>query len=154
MPLHSDAISVLWYWCTYGILLVRSVHIPLQKKTMKKNRLLIAIRSNKQFKKEVLLAFKRAAAGLPGKTPINRLYFESERTLFKALSPKRMELLKFLRQNAPSSIRKLSANLGRDYKNVYDDIKHLLGLDLVKKNRDDLYHVPWDDIVIELNLAA
>jgi len=121
---------------------------------MKKSRLLISIRAIEQLKKEAIAAFKRAEAGLPGNEPIHRLYFENERTLFRALSPKRMELLKFLRHNGPLSIRKLAVSLNRDYKNVYDDVKHLLKLDLLKRKRDERLYVPWDNIVIELNLAA
>ena len=120
----------------------------------KKNRLLIGIRTTDQFQADVLRAFKKAEAGMPGDEPINRLYFENEKTLFSTLSPKRMELLKFLRQNLNMSIRKLASNLGRDYKNTYDDVKHLISLDLIKKNRDGQLYVPWDDIIIELNLAA
>jgi Predicted transcriptional regulator len=121
---------------------------------MKKTKLLIGIRSVKQFKKEALSTFKRAEAGLPGESPINRLYFTDSSSLFSALSPKRMELLKVLRHNGPLSIRKLASNVHRDYKNVYDDVKHLCKLELIQKKYDNQLYVPWDDITIELSLAA
>lgn len=121
---------------------------------MTKKKLLIGTRTTAQFKRETLAAFKRAEAGLPGEEPIYRLYFENENILFKALSPKRMELLRFLRQEGPMSIRKLAINLHRDYKNVYDDVKHLLELELIKKKRDELLYVPWNEITIELKLAG
>lgn len=119
-----------------------------------KKTLLIAIRSVEQLEKETLEAFKKAEAGLPGEEPINKLYFSDQNTLFSALSPKRWELLKLLRKHGPLSIKKLAAELKRDYKNVYDDVKHLSKLDLIDKKEDDTFYVPWDDITIQLALAA
>jgi predicted transcriptional regulator len=121
---------------------------------MKKSKLFIAIRSLDQLQQETVAAFKRAEAGMPGEDPIHRLYFSDQKALFSALSPKRWELLKFLRQNGPLSIKKLAAELKREYKNVYDDVQQLCKLDLVQKNDDETMHVPWDDITIELGLAA
>lgn len=121
---------------------------------MKKNKLLIGIRSMEQSKQELLALAKKIDAGWRPEQPINRLFFENEQTLFRALSPKRMELLKLLRHSGPMSIRKLANSLSRDYKNVYDDVQHLCKLDLVQKKRDQKLYVPWDDLTIELNLAA
>jgi len=67
--------------------------------------LLIGIRSVEQVQQETLAALKNAEAGLPGEEPIHRLYFTDQNTLFSALSPKRWELFKFLRQNGPMSIK-------------------------------------------------
>ena len=52
------------------------------------------------------------------------------------------------------SIKKLAAELKRDYKNVYDDVKHLSKLELIEKREDETFCVPWDDITIQLALAA
>ncbi len=119
-----------------------------------KKTLLIAIRTLEQLEQETLAAFKKAEAGLPGEEPVNRLYFTDQNTLFSALSPKRWELLRFLRKQGPMSIKKLAAELKRDYKNVYDDVKHLSKLDLIEKSEDEKFYVPWDDITIQLALAA
>jgi predicted transcriptional regulator len=119
-----------------------------------KKTLLIAIRSVDQLEKETLSAFKKAKAGLPGKEPVNRLYFSDHNTLFSALSPKRWELLRMLRKHGPMSMKKLAAELKRDYKNVFDDVKQLASLDLIEKQEDDTFYVPWDDITIQLALAA
>jgi predicted transcriptional regulator len=121
---------------------------------VKKQSLLIGIRSLDQLGEETKRAFRRLTQGLPPEQPINRLYFEDTATLFKSFTPKRMELLRMLRQHGPISIRQLASKLSRDYRNVYDDIQHLLDLDLVKKNRQGLFHVPWSNITIELSLAA
>jgi predicted transcriptional regulator len=119
-----------------------------------KKTLLISIRSVDQLEEETIAAFKKADAGLAGEEPINRLYFTDQNTLFSALSPKRWQLLRFLRKEGPMSIKKLAAGLKRDYKNVYDDVKHLSQLDLIEKREDETFHVPWDDITIQLALAA
>ena len=116
--------------------------------------LLIGIRSVEQLEQEAIAAFKSAEAGLPGAEPVHRLYFTDQNTLFSALSPKRWELLRFLRNRGPMSIKKLAAELKRDYKNVYDDVKHLSKLDLIQKQEDETFYVPWDDITIQLALAA
>lgn len=121
---------------------------------MRKNKLLVGIRSLKQLKQETMEAFKRADVGLAGREPVNRLYFTDQATLFSCLSPKRWEIMKFIHKNGPISIKKLAASLQRDYKNVYDDVQQLCRVDLIKKNKDDKLIVPWDDIVIELNIAA
>jgi predicted transcriptional regulator len=62
--------------------------------------------------------------------------------------------MRLLRKMGPLSIKKLAAELNRDYKNVYDDVQQLCQIDLVKKNANATVSVPWDDITIELNLAA
>ncbi len=123
-------------------------------KKKKKSTLLIGIRSLEQLKQEAIDAFKKAAAGLPGDEPIYRLYFPDHNTLFSALSPKRWELMGYLRKHGPMSIKKLAGILKRDYKNVYDDVQHLSKLDLIQKYEDGKVYVPWDDITIQMALAA
>jgi predicted transcriptional regulator len=41
---------------------------------------------------------------------------------FQTPTPRRMELLEYIRENNPSSMKNLAAETGRDYKNVYDDV--------------------------------
>jgi len=56
----------------------------------------------------------------------------------RQLSPRRMQLLNYLSENHADSINKLSKNIGRDVKNIYNDLKILeqLGfLRLVKEGR-------------------
>jgi predicted transcriptional regulator len=99
-------------------------------------------------------AWKRAGRGLPPEEPVNRLHFADMTTLFKYLSPKRFELLQHLRESGPFSIRKLAAELHRDYKNVHTDVKELLYLGLIEETEEQLLSVPWDVIVSELPLLA
>ena len=119
-----------------------------------KKTLLIAIKSVEQLERETVAAFKKAELGLPGEEPLNRLYFTDQKTLFSALSPKRWELMRLLRKQGPMSIKKLAAALKRDYKNVYDDVRQLSQLDLIEKKADQTIYIPWDEITIQLALAA
>ena len=65
----------------------------------------------------------------------------------------RFELLQHLRERGNLSIRKLAAELHRDYKNVHTDVKELLHIGLIEEAEDGLLSVPWDAIVSELPLA-
>lgn len=121
---------------------------------MNRRKILISICSVDEFKKKVRAAFKNAEAGKPGEEPIHRVYFTSEEQLFSTLSPKRMELLKFLKKHGPLSCRKLALALNRAYANVHEDIRQLLQLELVQKNSEEKLVVPWDEIDIAVPLVA
>jgi len=120
---------------------------------MKKRKLIIGVSTLEESLNETLEACKRAEKGLPA-GPVHRIDFTDQAALFSTLSPKRMELLRYLRQNGPMSARQLAKNLARDYKNVQGDIKMLSQLELVLTDDAGKYLVPWDDITIELALAA
>jgi predicted transcriptional regulator len=74
--------------------------------------------------------------------------------MLSTLSKKRMELLMFLRQYGNSTIRQLAKNLNRDYKVIHGDVKLLLELGLLATNKEKKIFVPWDELAIELPLAA
>jgi len=119
-----------------------------------KKELLIGVKGARKATNDFVRAWKRAQKGLTAEEPINRLHFADTATLFKYLSPKRFELLQYLRQAGPLSIRKLSGELHRDYKNVHTDVKDLLHVGLIEEREDDRLMVPWDVIVSELPLLA
>lgn len=120
---------------------------------MKKRKLIIGVSTLEQSLKETLDACKKAEKGLTS-GPVHRIDFTDQAVLFSTLSPKRTELLRYLRQNGPMSARQTAKNLERDYKNIQVDIKLLSRLELVATNEAGKYIVPWDDITIELALAA
>lgn len=117
-------------------------------------KILISICSLDDFKRAVQASFKQAEAGEPAADPIHRVYFTSEEDLFATLSPKRMELLKFLKKNGPLSCRKLATALNRAYANVHEDVKQLTQLELVERDADQKLIVPWDEIDIAVSLVA
>lgn len=96
-------------------------------------------------------ALERGAAVPP---PTYALTFESLGGFLSCLSEKRWALLQRLRQLGPGSIRRLAAELGRDYKNVHTDIQRLAELGLVARDDHGHVYVPWDEIDARIDLAA
>jgi predicted transcriptional regulator len=103
--------------------------------------------------KEFIDIWKRAERGEAVKEK-NQLHFENLELLLKTLSPGRWALLKGLHANGPMSIRALSKNLGRDYKNVHTDVQRLTDIGLIGRARNDKIYVPWDIVEARLLLAA
>jgi len=56
-----------------------------------------------------------------------------EKGVVSLLTPKRMELLDYLKTRHPKSILALAKGLKRDYKNVYDDLRLLEEYGIVEK---------------------
>ena len=82
------------------------------------------------------------------------LNFENFSMLASVLTPKRLELMKVLRQKGLLSIRALSKQLGRDYKNVHTDVIALEAADLIQRSEEGLLVVPWDVIDAHVRLVA
>ncbi len=120
----------------------------------RKRAIAVGVAGAKKVTDDFVKAWKRAEKGLPAEEPVNRLHFADTATLFRYLSPKRFELLQYLRKAGPLSIRKLASRLHRDYKNVHTDVKELLYVGLIEETDDRLLSVPWDVIVSELPLLA
>ncbi|HEV8594531.1 MAG TPA: hypothetical protein VGR51_03285 [Thermoplasmata archaeon] len=56
--------------------------------------------------------------------------------VFRALTPRRIELLEYLHGNRVPSIKELAAKVRRDYKNTYDDLVALEQWGLVSLRRE------------------
>lgn len=50
---------------------------------------------------------------------------------YQVLTPRRMELLEYIQSHNPDSVKNLAAELGRDYKNIYDDLLALSKFQLI-----------------------
>ena len=50
---------------------------------------------------------------------------------YSVLTPRRMELLQYIGEKNPRSVKDLAAELNRDYKNVYDDLLALQRFNLI-----------------------
>ncbi len=87
-------------------------------------------------------------------TPTYGLTFESLSGWLNTLTHNRWELLDYLRGSGPMSIRSLAKELNRDYKNVQDDVKALVELDLITETAHAIIEVPWDEIETHMKLAA
>lgn len=88
------------------------------------------------------------------KQPEVHLNFEDFSALLAVLTPKRLELLKTLRQHGPLSTRALAKELGRDYKNVHSDTRALAAVDLIQRTDESLLVAPWDVIDAHVRLVA
>lgn len=82
------------------------------------------------------------------------LNFEDLAMLLSLLTPRRLELLKTLRQQGALSIRALATVLGRDYKNVHTDAKALEEAGLLERTESGTLQAPWDVIDAHLSLVA
>lgn len=81
-----------------------------------------------------------------------RLAFGSLRELFSAVTEKRLELIRFVAKHNGLNTRQLAQQLERDYKNVYVDVKDLLELGLLDKNKHGHLIAPYDEIVIHASI--
>jgi predicted transcriptional regulator len=82
------------------------------------------------------------------------LNFEDFAMFASILTPKRLELLRTLRQFGPLSVRALAREMGRDYKNVHSDTKALEHVDLIQRTDEGLLIAPWDVIDTHVSLVA
>ena len=96
----------------------------------------------------MLAAVERAEAGEI--VSEEHLTFDSFATLAKLLTPKRLELLRYLHQHPAASIRSLSVALGRDYKRVHDDVTALVGAGLIERHDDDSLLAPFDELAARI----
>jgi len=105
-------------------------------------------------KARVLQAIRRAEAGSAGQE--SHVTFESWEGLSRALSGKRLELLRHVRQNPAASVADLARALSRDYKRVYEDVEILVAAGLLDRTENDGIRASYDEIrtVISLTPAA
>ncbi len=62
--------------------------------------------------------------------------FRDLETLLAALTPKRLQLLRYVRHNQAGNIKALAAGLHRNYKNVHKDVEELTKLGLLCRTPD------------------
>jgi predicted transcriptional regulator len=89
-----------------------------------------------------------------GKPAGDVLTFESPAALFRALTPKRWELIERLQGLGPSSVRGLARALDRDVKRVHEDVMALIGHGLIARADDGRVRVPYDVIHADFDLRS
>lgn len=104
---------------------------------MKVQRIKIGIRHPNESLREAKEVARRILAEKKLPEREEELYFMDIDTLRKVLSPKRLALLWVIAEHAPRSVRELAKRLGRDTKNVSQDLAFLsrLGLVELKENQ-------------------
>lgn len=105
-------------------------------------------------KARVLEAIRRADAGPVASE--SHVTFESWDGLSRALSGKRLELLRHVRRDPAASIAELARSLGRDYKRVHEDVEILVVAGLLDRTKGGGVCATYDEIrtVISLTPAA
>ncbi len=117
----------------------------------------IEIRTLEKGLKDFRATWKAVAAGKKV-TPRKGTYFTSLEAARKVLTPKRLQLLRVIRQGRPDSVYQLARLVGRDFKNVHADVQALAayGLISLKKaqtgRRTSVPRVPFS--AIELRIAV
>lgn len=97
--------------------------------------------------------WERAERGQIRQTEVH-LNFGDLSTLLSILTPRRLDVLKTLRQQSSSSVRALSKKLGRDYKNVHADVRALENVGLLERTEEGALRVFWDVIDAHVKLVA
>lgn len=97
-------------------------------------------------------AWKAAEAGR--ELARDHVTFLSLEAFMAAMSPRRIELMRHLRRAGPMSVRRLSRDLGRDYKSVHREVAMLVLAGLIDRLARDEVAVSWDRAVTQLALAA
>jgi len=94
-------------------------------------------------------AWKKVSAGKAADATIG---LGSIAELAALLTPKRMELLRHVALNPGLSIRALAKALGRNYKNVHNDVSDLEDRQLLERDENGTLGAPYDEIVIRAPL--
>ena len=103
---------------------------------MKEKKVKVAIRSTDDVLKEAAETMESVARGKRIKPKGHRLFFTSPEALRRFLTPKRLEVIRLIRQRRPDSINQLATLAHRDFKRVYEDVMSLAGAGLVDMGKD------------------
>lgn len=98
---------------------------------------------------DFIAAWKRGEAG--DLRPVSVLQFETWDLLAKALTPKRLDLIRHVRSHRITKVAELARALKRDYRNVYDDVAALTEAGLLEKTAEGL-RAPFDRIAAEIRI--
>ena len=99
--------------------------------------------------KRFVSAWKQAEAGAANNQ--THITFLDVQTMFETLSPRRLDLLRHVRKNGADNVRALAQALGRDYKNVHQDVTTLQSVGLLVRDGRKLA-VPWDELQANVSL--
>ena len=80
--------------------------------------------------------------------------FASAELLWKAITPKRLAVLRALTGAGPVAIREIARRVGRDVKSVHGDIQALLKAGVLDHADDGRIVFPYDEIHIDFVLHA
>ena len=99
--------------------------------------------------KRFVSAWKQAEAGAANNQ--THITFLDVQTMFETLSPRRLDLLRHVRKHGADNVRALAQALGRDYKNVHQDVTTLQSVGLLVRDGRKLA-APWDELQANVSL--
>lgn len=98
-------------------------------------------------------AWHRAESGeLTGRNAEHHVGFENFETFARIMTPKRLALLRHVHRNPTRSIRALAQALGRDYRNVHEDVEALVAAGLLARDAGGL-HADYQTVHLETRIA-
>jgi predicted transcriptional regulator len=80
------------------------------------------------------------------------LTFLDIETMVSTLSPKRLALLRHVRQHPADNVAALAKSLGRDYKRVHEDVAALVHAGLLERDVQGI-RAPYDSVHTEVSLV-
>ncbi len=86
--------------------------------------------------KEAAETMKNVTRGKRVKRRGHRIFFTSPEALRQFLTPKRLEVIRLIRERQPDSINQLAAFAHRDFKRVYEHVMSLVQAGLVDLSDD------------------
>ena len=125
---------------------------------MKVKRVKIGVRPPGAIFDEAAEVISQIETGQRVSTQGEWLYFSNVREMGKVLTPKRLELLKTIREQHPESIRAVAELTGRNVKNVSEDLELLASLGLVEmetrnsSGKKKAPRVNYETLTVEVHL--
>lgn len=126
---------------------------------MKVRSIKIGIGSVREGLKEFVKTVKAIQAGRPPQEKQEGVYFTDLEAMRRVLTPKRLELLRVIRERRPESVYQVARMTKRDLKNVQDDVGFLSRLGLISLSRPKVGRervvprVPYDSLEFSVPLA-
>lgn len=125
---------------------------------MTQNTLIVTVESIGAVQQRTADAFEQALAGdSPDEDPPRRLSFETTDQLAQVFTPRAIDLLQAIAQEEPASIREAARLVGRDIKQVSENLERLEEYGVVEflnEGRAKRPVVPYDEIDIQLPLRG
>ena len=117
----------------------------------KANKIQVNVGSIADMSKRFSNAWNRATAGK--KVSETNVTFLDVQTMIDTLSPRRLDLLKYVRQNGSDSVKSLALALERNYKNVHNDVVVLESAGLLVREGRKL-SAPLDELSASVSLTT
>jgi predicted transcriptional regulator len=115
------------------------------------NKAQVNVGSLADMGKRLADAWNRATSG--EQVQETHVTFLNLQTMLDTLSPRRLELLRHVRQHGAANVRELAQTLGRDDKNVHQDVAVLEFAGLLVRDGRKLA-APWDELQANVSLMA